>query len=378
MVSVPRSLPRSVLSASAGVMTAAAAAVGAGALVRTGTSVTTAFGASWRRKPSGLPVSDHFDGTSFHNLLPSSVVSPSSMPGMVVSMLSRGDIGKPPQPVPLVASDLTGPVADLAVTWLGHASALLEIDGARVLADPVWSERVSPSQQFGPKRMHPVPIDFDDLPPLDAVIISHDHYDHLDLDTVRMLTERHTAPFIVPLGIGGHLRSWGVPADRIVELDWDGQHHLGELTFTCVQARHFSGRSLTRDDTLWSAWAVAGPRHRVFFGGDTGYTPTFADVGTELGPFDLTLMPIGAYDPRWADIHLNPEEAVRTHLDVRGAVLMPIHWGTFDLAFHAWVEPVTRLLTAAAAHGVHVLIPRPGQRVTSVSDDLDDPWWEMG
>lgn len=370
-------VPRSLLPSVARLVTASAAAVGAGLLVRTGSSVTTAFGASWRRRPADLPVSDHFDGTSFHNLLPSGVISPGSMPGMVAAMLSRGDIGKPPRPVPLVAADHRGPAAELAVTWLGHASALLEIDGMRVLADPVWSERVSPSQQVGPKRMHAVPLAFDDLPPIDAIIISHDHYDHLDLDTVRLLRDRHTAPFVVPLGVGGHLRSWGVPDERVVELDWNGEHRVGDLTFTCIQARHFSGRSLKRDDTLWSSWAVVGPRHRVFFGGDTGYTPTFADVGDALGPFDLTLMPIGAYDPRWADIHLNPEEAVRTHLDVRGGVLMPIHWATFDLAFHAWVEPVTRLLTAAAAHGVSVLIPRPGERVTAVGDTRDDAWWEF-
>jgi L-ascorbate metabolism protein UlaG (beta-lactamase superfamily) len=369
--------PRSLVSSAARLVTASVAALGAGLLVRTGSTVTTAFGASWRRKPSDLPTSDHFDGESFHNLLPSGIIAPTAMPGMVAAMLTRGDIGKPPKPVPLVASDLSGPVADLAVTWLGHASALLEIDGLRVLADPVWSERVSPSQQIGPKRMHAVPIAFDDLPPIDAVIISHDHYDHLDLDTVRMLRDRSSAPFIVPLGVGGHLRSWGVPADRVIELDWDGEHRVGELTFTCIQARHFSGRSVRRDDTLWSSWAVVGPQHRVFFGGDTGYTPTFADVGAELGPFDLTLMPIGAYDPRWADIHLNPEEAVRTHLDVRGGVLMPIHWATFDLAFHAWVEPVSRLLTAAAEHDVPVLIPRPGQRVTAVADPSDDRWWEF-
>ncbi len=370
--------PRSFASAAAHVVAASVATVGAGLLVRTGTNVTTAFGASWRRKPSDLAASDHFDGTSFHNLLPSAVISPTSMPGILAAVLTRGDIGKPPGPVPLVASDLSGPAADLAVTWLGHASALLEIDGLRVLADPVWSERVSPLQQVGPKRMHAVPVAFDDLPPLDAVIISHDHYDHLDLETVRLVRDRHTAPFVVPLGVGGHLRSWGVPADRIVELDWDEQHRIGDLTFTCVQARHFSGRSLKRDDTLWCSWALTGPQHRVFFGGDTGYTPTFADVGEKLGPFDLTLMPIGAYDSRWAGIHLDPEEAVRTHLDVRGGVLMPIHWATFDLAFHAWVEPVTRLLTAAAEHDVSVLIPRPGQRITAVSDDRDDPWWQFG
>jgi L-ascorbate metabolism protein UlaG (beta-lactamase superfamily) len=351
--------------------------LGAGYLIRAGGGVRRSLGASWRRRPSSFAPSDHFDGRSFNNLLPSGVISPASMPSIVKAMLTRGDIGKPGRPIPLAHSSLTGPAAALAVTWLGHASALIEIDGLRVLADPVWSDRVSPSLFVGPKRLHPVPVTIDELPPLDAVIISHDHYDHLDLGTVQSLRDKSSAPFLVPIGVGDHLRRWGVPEDRIIELDWDRQHKVGALTFTCTQARHFSGRGLTRNDTLWSSWAIAGPAHRVFFGGDTGYTPEFAEIGSKYGPFDIALIPIGAYDERWADIHLNPEEAVQTTLDIGCKVLLPIHWATFDLAFHAWNEPVTRLLTAAADQDIRVIIPRPGQRIDAVTDGLADPWWQL-
>jgi L-ascorbate metabolism protein UlaG (beta-lactamase superfamily) len=340
-------------------------------------SVRTELGASWRRSKSRstLPATDHFDGATFRNIEPSTIMAPASMPSIAKAMLTRGPVGKPNSEVPLGAPSFPGPIADLAVTWLGHASALIEVDGVRVLADPVWSDRVSPSQLVGPRRMHPVPIAFDELPPIDVVIISHDHYDHLDLRTIQLLRDRHRATFVVPLGVDEHLRGWGVPDERIAALDWNERYEHGELSVVSVAARHFSGRSFTRNDTLWSSWALLGPEHRVFFGGDTGYTDTFSEAGAELGPFDLTLLPIGAYDERWPDIHLNPEEAARTHLDLRGAVLLPIHWGTFDLAFHPWVEPVHRLLAAAGEHDITVVIPRPGQRLEDLASGTD-AWWD--
>ena len=154
-----------------------------------------------------------------------------------------------------------------------------------------------------------------------------------------MLARTQRCSFFVPLGVGAHLRDWRIPPERIVELDWNESGHIGDLRIVCTPARHFSGRFLTRNTTLWSSWAVIGPRHRAFFGGDTGYTRSFADVGADHGPFDLTLMPVGAYHPGWPDIHMNPEEAVRAHRDVTDAgkgVFVPIHWATFRLAPHPW------------------------------------------
>jgi L-ascorbate metabolism protein UlaG (beta-lactamase superfamily) len=284
----------------------------------------------------------------------------------------------PAEPVPLITPDPSLPIADLAITWYGHSSAVIEVDGYRVLADPVWSDRCSPSQTLGPQRLHPVPAPLDALPAIDAVIISHDHYDHLDVDTIKQLARTQRAKFFVPLGIGAHLRTWRIPDDRIVELDWNESAQLGELTLVCTPARHFSGRFLTRNVTLWSSWALIGPRHRAFFGGDTGYSKSFADIGADHGPFDLTLMPVGAYHPGWPDIHMNPEDAIRAHRDVtdRG-LLVPIHWATFRLAPHPWAEPVERLLTAAEPAGVRVVVPKPGQRVDPGTSSDGEPWWRL-
>ncbi|MCW2858014.1 MAG: hypothetical protein JWR52_3629 [Marmoricola sp.] len=315
---------------------------------------------------------------SFQNRLPSEIVDTGNQGSMALDFAKKGDIGRPALPVPLVIPDLPAEASDFAATWLGHATVLLEVAGRWVLTDPVWSDRVSPSPTVGPKRSHPVPIDLADLPRLDAVLISHDHYDHLDMATIDWLTENQTMPIVVPLGIGSHLRSWGVAEDRIVELDWDQSVDFGDLTLTCTEARHFSGRGFTRNKTLWSSWVVAAgrgaERRRVFFGGDTGYTPAFVGLGEKYGPFDLTVLPIGAYDNRWSDIHMNPAEAVQTHLDVNGALFLPIHWATFDLAFHTWSGPVEWLVEEAEERGIDVALPRPGERFTA-ADVPTAVWW---
>ncbi len=357
-------------------VTAAVLAGPVGWMTAAAWGLPTALGAHRRRLRPIVAGSPHFSDGSFSNTLPTPALAPANTrDGLLRQWHEERHVGLPGGPIPLAPVHVPDEAAELAVTWLGHASALLEVDGSRVLVDPVWSHRVSPSPVFGPTRLHAPPVRVEDLPQVDAVLISHDHYDHLDLPTVRALTATQTAPFVVPLGIGEHLRKWHVPEERIVELDWDGAHAVAGLTLTCTEARHFSGRYLHRNTTLWASWAITGPRHRVFFGGDTGYTPAFAGIGARLGPFDLTLLPIGAYNDAWHAIHMDPEEAVRAHGDLGGEVLLPIHWATFNLAFHRWAEPVQRLLTAAGPRGVAVVVPQPGQRV----DVLDPPplrdWW---
>lgn len=298
---------------------------------------------------------------------------------VIFDMVARASESRPRRDIPLDGTRVSE-AAPLAVTWLGHATALMEVDGYRLLTDPVWSERCSPSNTVGPRRLHPPPVPLEALPALDAVLISHDHYDHLDMTTVQTLARTQRAPFVVPLGVGAHLREWGIPAGRIIERDWNAVTRLGDLRLACTPARHFSGRFLSRNNTLWCSWAVLGPQHRAFFGGDSGYTRSYADIGEQHGPFDLTVLPIGAYSKSWPDIHMNPEEAVRAHRDLNsgnGGVLMPIHWGTFRLAPHPWAEPPERLLVAADAAGVDIAIPKPGGRVVAGEPLRLDLWWRL-
>ena len=267
------------------------------------------------------------------------------------------------------------PATGLRITWLGHSSALVEIDDKVILLDPVFSERASLVSFIGPKRFHPVPVSIADLPQIDAVVISHDHYDHLDYDSIIELLPK-TAAFYVPLGIGAHLEYWKVPSDKIVAMDWWEERQLeGGVRIIACPARHFSGRMGFGDPTLWVSWALVGASQRVFFSGDTGIMPLFKEVGERFGPFDATLIKVGAYGITWPDIHINPEEAVEVHRMVKGRLLIPVHWGTFSLSYHSWTEPVERLLVAANHSDVKVAIPKPGQLMEPENPPPVERWW---
>jgi L-ascorbate metabolism protein UlaG (beta-lactamase superfamily) len=285
----------------------------------------------------------------------------------------------PPSPLALFADgarELASPPASgLRVTWLGHSTLFIEIDGARVLVDPQWSERASPSTLVGPRRAHPPPIPLASLPLPDVVLVSHDHYDHLDMATVRALAARGVR-LLVPLGIGAHLEAWGVPSTSFEELDWDDARDLpGGVRVRSTPARHFSGRALDRDVTLWTSWTLVGPRHRVFYSGDTGMGPHFARIGREHGPFDLTMIESGQAHWSWGDIHLGPEGAVEAHRALGGRVLLPVHWCTFALAYHAWDEPIEGVMRAAADAGVTVATPRPGEPMEPEVLVPQTAWW---
>jgi L-ascorbate metabolism protein UlaG (beta-lactamase superfamily) len=265
----------------------------------------------------------------------------------------------------------------LRATWLGHSTVLLEIDGLRVLTDPVWGERASPVGFAGPKRFQPVPVPVAALPPLDAVIVSHDHYDHLDYSTILELVPVDV-PFYTSLGVGAHLQAWGVPPQRITELDWWESARLpgGDLRLTAAPSQHFSGRGLTgRNGTLWSSFVVDGPRHRVFFSGDTGLTPEYSEIAQRLGPFDLIMLEVGAFHPAWGDIHLGPENALEALAMLGNGSFLPVHWGTFNLAMHAWDEPAETLVRLAPARGVHLVMPQLGHPVEPSRVEAVDPWW---
>jgi L-ascorbate metabolism protein UlaG (beta-lactamase superfamily) len=286
-----------------------------------------------------------------------------------------GEDRKPSLAVPLVGP--AAPVSSgLHVTWYGHASALIEIDGAAVLLDPVWSDRVSPSAHVGPRRLHPVPHELSDLPALSAVVISHDHYDHLDMATVQTLVAGSSAVFVVPLGLGAHLRRWDVPAGRIVELDWDESFSVDGFDLTCTAAQHFSGRSVQRNVTLWASWVIKRGSRSVFYSGDTGYFPGYRAIGAEHGPFDVVLMQVGAYNDAWPDIHMTPEDGVQAFEDLGGRLLIPVHWATFNLSVHDWSEPVDRVWRETKAHDIKLAVPKPGERVDVNDPPPVDGWWQ--
>lgn len=267
---------------------------------------------------------------------------------------------------------------------ISHSTVLLQLNQHYWLLDPVFSKRASPSQWFGPSRFHPLPLELAAVPKLAGIIISHDHYDHLDKASIQALAAR-TALFIVPLGVDRHLRNWGVPADKIVALDWWQQHQTKGVTFTATPSQHFSGRGLLdKNQTLWASWAIKTAQLNLFFSGDSGYFAGFADIGERLGPFDLTLIETGAYDELWSGIHMQPEQSLRAHLDLRGQLMMPVHNSSFDLAMHPWYEPLLRLSSAAAAYQVPLLTPMFGQAVLLTAATFSqqpaadtEVWWRQ-
>jgi L-ascorbate metabolism protein UlaG (beta-lactamase superfamily) len=342
---------------------------------------------SFGRKPDGLRLerianSSLWSGEGFRNIHP---ISPklrdlSAPRPTLTEFLCGGERRTPPGPLPSVdpTATWTRPAGTgLRATWLGHSTVFIEIDGLRVLTDPVWGMRASPSRLIGPKRFQPVPVPLRKMPDIDVVVISHDHYDHLDYPTIRELARRDV-PFVTSLGVGAHLEAWGVPAARITELDWWESHTLpkADLTVTAAPSQHFSGRGLKdRNATLWSSMVIRSRRHAVFFSGDTGLTTEYATIRERLGPFDLVMLEVGAFHPSWGDIHLGPENALEALRLLGGGAFLPVHWGTFSLAMHAWDDPAETLLELGPKHGARLVMPRVGEPVEPANAERVTPWW---
>jgi L-ascorbate metabolism protein UlaG (beta-lactamase superfamily) len=249
------------------------------------------------------------------------------------------------------------------------------MDGLRILTDPVFGERASPVSFMGPKRFHPVPVPIGGLPPIDVVLLSHDHYDHLCRSSIAELAQR-PLHVVTALGVASHLEAYGMAPERIHELDWNESQELPGVRFTATPAQHFSGRGLgDRNSTLWASWVIETAHHKIFFSGDTGLFDGLAEIGRRHGPFDLTMLEIGAYHPAWGTIHLGPENALKAHAMLQGKLLLPVHWGTFDLALHTWEEPAEDLFRRAAEGGIPLLLPQLGQPLEPRRMLEPSPWW---
>lgn len=271
-------------------------------------------------------------------------------------------------------NDLRQPKSDFLYR-LGHSSVLMHIDSTWILTDPVFSERASPIQWAGPKRFHPAPITASSLPYIDIVIISHDHYDHLDKATIKAIDEK-VGVFVTPLKVGDRLQSWGISREKIIQLDWWQSVSLNNIELVSTPSQHFSGRGLLdRNQTLWSSWVILGSKHRIFFSGDSGYFSGFKSIGERYGPFDFTLMEAGAYNSLWSDIHMMPEESVQAHIDLQGKFMIPIHNGTFDLSMHPWYEPLERISAITANRDVQLVTPAFGEQVVLYAPSLKNRWW---
>jgi L-ascorbate metabolism protein UlaG (beta-lactamase superfamily) len=334
------------------------------------------------RRLEKMRASLRFDGRVFRNTNPVALgLKPDAIVPTMKEYLCGGERRVPAAPMPLIDPRDAWralPQSGLRVTWLGHSSLLFEIGGARLLVDPVWAQRASPLPFAGPKRFHAPPVPLSALPPLDAVLLTHDHYDHLDRAAVRALGKRG-ARFITSLGVGTHLEGWGISPEQITELDWWEQVTLepSGVVVTATPSQHFSGRTLMdRNATAWSSFHLQSDTHSVFHGADTGLTSEYLEVRERFSRFDLVLLEIGAFHPAWGDIHLGPDHAAEAYAMLGSGTLLPVHWGTFNLAMHAWDAPIETLSALATARGIDLLTPLLGQPVEPATyDDGRSPWW---
>jgi L-ascorbate metabolism protein UlaG (beta-lactamase superfamily) len=326
--------------------------------------------------------SGHYQEGKFINQISTSMdMSVREYVGLTMEYFRGIPNNKPAVPLPVLPMDsmeiVSKPEKLTRLSWFGHSATLLELEGKNILIDPMLGESPSPHPLLGSKRYGNLPMEVEQLPHLDAVIISHDHYDHLDYTSIRKLKDKVDA-FYTPLGVGTHLEAWGVDKNKIHELNWWEEIKHGELTFVCTPARHFSGRGiLDRNTTLWASWVIASPSSNIYFSGDSGYGPHFKEIGERYGPFDFAMIECGQYDLRWEAIHMLPEQTVQAALDVRAELMMPIHWGAFTLALHPWTDPIERVTAKAQEMNIPIATPQIGEPV--VLNQADFPksrWWE--
>jgi L-ascorbate metabolism protein UlaG (beta-lactamase superfamily) len=322
----------------------------------------------------------HLEDGKFVNSRPTTVMAGSMFSAFRRMFFEHTPNQNPAAPLPMQRLDSLTitqlPADQVRVTWFGHSASLVEIGGKKVLLDPMLSVKMGPLALVTPKRYNQeLAIYPEQLPAIDAVLISHDHYDHLDYQTVLKIKDK-VGRFYVPLGVGAHLRRWGVAESHIHEMTWGDSVKLPGLTIISSQTQHFSGRGLTnRNSTFWSSWVLKTPQHRLFYSGDGGYGLHFKEIGQQYGPFDLALMECGQYDRAWPQIHMQPEQSVQAALDVRARTMLPVHWGAFTEAHHPWNESVERATAAAARQNLPLATPLLGQPVVLGGPLPQQPWW---
>ncbi|MDQ0269602.1 MBL fold metallo-hydrolase [Cytobacillus purgationiresistens] len=339
-------------------------------------------GKSSAESQSRIQASPQFINGKFHNQIPTPMdYSIKDTADALIKTIKGTPNSRPRENFPIDSFDSNAfkENKEDQVIWFGHSTLLLKVNGVKLLIDPVFSDYASPVPFFGPKRYSDkLPAEIEDLPEIDAVIISHDHYDHLDYGSIRKL-KGNVKQFIVPLGVAGHLTKWGVEPERIKELDWWDEEAVEGLTLISTPARHFSGRGgiSSGGSTLWSSWVIVSDQTRVYYSGDSGYGPHFKEIGDQYGPFDITLIETGQYDEKWANIHMTPEESLQANLDVGGGLMIPIHWGAFTLALHTWTDPIERAKSAAEQLNVALATPRIGETVTIGATKYPSAnWWK--
>jgi L-ascorbate metabolism protein UlaG (beta-lactamase superfamily) len=324
--------------------------------------------------------SPHYQNNQFKNLVETpTLADDASYVGMTMEFLSKGTNREPLKSLPSIRTDLKNLDRNQPVIiWFGHSTFLIHINGKNILVDPIFSERPSPVQYVGSKSYPGTRVyNVDDLPNIDVVIISHDHYDHLDYNTITALKDK-TNLFCVPLGVSEHLLLWGIDESRVAEFDWwDSKTILEGFELTATPARHFSGRGFSRDKTLWSSYALMTPEHRIFIGGDSGYDASFKKIGEKFGPFDIVMLECGQYDKQWPFVHMMPEETVQASIDLQAKLLLPVHWAKFTLALHPWNEPVERALVQAKNLNMPVTTPKIGEPILLGSGYPTGKWWQQ-
>lgn len=325
--------------------------------------------------------SSQFVQGKFQNLAKTSTMSLSKIPGYIKRYFTEERIdSEPVLPIPLqfitqeTLNDL--PIDTMTLFRLGHSSYLVKANNKYWLIDPVFSERASPFSFLGPKRFHQPPISIEQLPEIEGIIISHNHYDHLDKEAIKQLKNK-VNNFIVPLGNSADLINWGVSDNKIIELDWWQSIHLSGLDLILTPAQHFSGRGLSDGNkTLWGSWVLKSNEQTIFYSGDSGYFDGFKAIGEKYGPFDLTIIETGAYDKDWPEVHMTPEQSLQAHIDVKGKKMLPAHNGTFDLAFHPWYEPLARITTLGDENNINVITPIIGETIDIKTNNSQEKWWQ--